>query len=177
MFSVSAFAQDAPKVTATLSNTTRIESWSYFQPYVDPLALTQATIGDPDYTFFGDRAELGVRVNGTRFDLSGAFNYVRVENLPTNAIGPGGLGTGAFYFAAVGLRYSYQLYLGELTARVKSSDGTSVTIGRMPFASGGEVHSGSFSLQRLRAERLHSRLIGDFEWSYYQRRFDGARLD
>ncbi len=164
-------------MTGSLSNITRVESWSYFQPYIDPLALTQAPIGDPDYTFFGDRAELGVRVEGTRFDLSGAFNYVRLENLPTRSIGPGGLGTGAFYFAATGLSYSYQLYFGELALKVKSRSGTSLTLGRMPFASGGESVSGSLSMQRLKAERLHSRVIGNFEWSYYQRRFDGVRVD
>jgi hypothetical protein len=172
-FSVAAGAQ--PVVTGTVSNVTRVESWSYFQPQANP--DPEATVGDPDYTFIGDRAELGVRVDSTRVDLSGAFNYVRIENLPTDAIGPGGLGSGAFYFAATGVRYSYQLYLGELTARLKSAGGTSVTIGRMPFSSGGEVRSGSFSLQNLKAERLQSRLIGNFEWSYYQRRFDGARLD
>ncbi len=177
MFFVVAFVGAQPVVTGTISNTTRVESWSYFQPYVDPLALTQVPIGDPDYTFFGDRAELGVRVSGSRFDLGGAFNYVRLENLPTNAIGPGGLGTGAFYFAATGVSYSYQLYLGELTLKTKFSNGTSIAVGRMPFSSGGEVASGSFSLQRLRTERLESRLIGNFEWSYYQRRFDGVRVD
>jgi hypothetical protein len=166
-----------PAVTGTISNTTRVESWSYFQPYIDPLALTRAPIGDPDYTFIGDRAELGVRVEGSRFDLGGAFNYVRLENLPTRAVGPGGLGSGAFYFAATGVRYSYQLYASELTLRIKSAGGTSLTVGRMPFSSGGEAVSGSFSLQRLKAERLQSRLIGNFEWSYYQRRFDGARVD
>ena len=161
-------------VTGTVSNVTRVESWSYFQPAGDDPELN----GNPNYTFVGDRAELGVSVKGARFDLSGAFNYVRLENLPTDAIGPGGLGSGAFYFAATGLSYSYQLYLGELTARIKSADQrTALTIGRMPFSSGGEVRTGSFSLQNLKAERLHSRLIGDFEWSYYQRRFDGARLD
>jgi hypothetical protein len=177
--SVSAAAPAAdPKVTGTISNVTRVESWSYFEPAPDREALPLAPIGDPDYTFIGDRAELGVRIDGRRFDLSGAFNYVRLENLPTQAIGPGGLGSGAFYFAATGLSYSYQLYLGELTARIKSADhGRSLTIGRMPFSSGGEFTSGSFSLQRLRAERLQSRLIGNFEWSYYQRRFDGARFD
>ncbi len=183
-------------MTGTISNITRVESWSYFQPKVDPFALTQAPLGDPDYTFFGDRAEFGVRVEGSRFDLSGAFNYVRLENLPTNAIGPGGLGTGAFYFAATGVSYSYQLYLGELTARIKSASGTSLTVGRMPFSSGGEARSrlrqGSHlrqgyggqvdgqadtSLQVLTRERLESRLIGNFEWSYYQRRFDGVRVD
>jgi hypothetical protein len=180
VFFVVAFASFGgaqPAVTGTASNVTRVESWSYFQPAIDPLALTQGPIGDPDYTFIGDRAELGVRVDGRRFDLGGAFNYVRLENLPTQAIGPGGLGTGAFYFAATGLQYSYQLYLSELTVRMKSASGASITVGRMPFSSGGEVTSGSFSMQRVRAERLQSRLIGNFEWSHYQRRFDGVRVD
>lgn len=183
-------AQDAPKVTATLSNVTRIESWSYFQPRIDPSALagpalgagppelTREPVGNPDYTFIADRAELGVRVEGSRFDLSGAFNYVRLENLPTNAIGPGGLGAGAFYYAAAGVRYSYQLYLSELTLRVKMRDNRlSAAIGRMHYPSGGEHVSASPSLETLKRERLHSRLIGDFEWSLYQRRFDGVRLD
>ncbi len=177
-FSTTAHAQDPPKVTGTLSNLTRVESWSFFQPRIDPLALTTDPIGDPDYTFIGDRAELGVRVAGSRFDFGGAFNYVRLENLPTRAIGPGGLGTGAFYFAATGVRYSYQLYLSELTLKVKARDGRGLlTVGRMPFASGAESASANAALETLKRERLHSRLIGNFEWSYYQRRFDGARLD
>jgi hypothetical protein len=175
---VVASAGAQPAVTATASNVTRVESWSYFQPAIDPLALTQAPIGDPDYTFIGDRMELGVGVKGSRFDLSGAFNYVRLENLPTDAIGPGGLGSGAFYFAATGVSYSYQLYLGELTARIKSDDQSrSLTVGRMRFASGAESTSSNASLERLKTDRLHSRLLGNFEWSYYQRRFDGIRFD
>ena len=164
-------------MTGAISNVTRVESWSYFQPQAEPLTPSLDPIGNPDYTFFGDRAELSVRVDGSRFDLSGAFNYVRLENLPTNAIGPGGLGTGAFYFAASGVRYSYQLYLGELTLRVKAATGSSVTIGRMPYASGLEAVSTNPTLERVKEERLQSRLIGNFEWSYYQRRFDGARFD
>jgi hypothetical protein len=110
--------------------------------------------------------------------VSGAFSYVRLENLPTRAIGPGGLGSGAFYFAATGVRYSYQLYFGELTARIKSTDkSTSLTLGRMPFASGSETTSSNASLELLKTERLHSRLLGNFEWSFYQRRFDGLRVD
>ena len=178
-FSVSAAAQAAePKVTATLSNVTRVESWSYFQPGIDPLALTQDPLGNPDYTFIADRAELGVQVEGSRFDVSGTFNYVRLENLPTNAIGPGGLGAGAFYFAAAGVRYSYQLYLSELILRAKARDHRwSAAIGRMRYASGGEHVSAFPSLETVKRERLHSRLVGDFEWSLYQRRFDGVRVD
>jgi hypothetical protein len=134
VFFVVSPASAQPAVIGTVSNITRVESWSYFQPQVDPLALTPAPIGDPDYTFFGDRAELGVAVKGTRFDLSGQFNYVRLESLPQDAIGPGGLGTGAFYFAASGVRYSYWPYLSELTARTKfDNDRSSITVGRMGF--------------------------------------------
>ncbi len=173
-----AFAQEPPRVTGTLSNVTRVESWSFFQPRVDPLALTGEPIGDPTYTFLADRVELGVRVDGVRFGISGAFNYVRLENLPTNAIGPGGLGSGAFYFAATGVRYSYQLYLSDLTVTVKARDNrASLAVGRMPFASGAESTAANESLERLKRERLHSRLIGNFESSQYQRRFDGARID
>ena len=161
--------QAEPKVTAAISNITRVESWSFFEPRVDLLALTPDPVGEPDYTYIADRAELGVRVEGDRFDVTGAFNYVRLENLPTLAIGPGGFGSGAFYFAATGVRYSYQLYLSELTVRMNSRDRRrSFTIGRMPF---------SESTSELARERLDGRLIGNFEWSLYQRRFDGARVE
>jgi hypothetical protein len=164
-FSVVAGAQ--PQVTGSISNVTRVESWSYFEPRAE---LPPEAVGDPDYTFIGDRAELGVRIDGRRFDLSGAFNYVRIENLPTRAIGPGALGPGAFYFAATGVRYSYQLYLGELTLRMKSADRKrSFTVGRMAL--------GTQSINRLVRERIESRLIGDFDDSFYERRFDGARVD
>lgn len=174
--SVTTKAQEPPAVTASVSNLTRVESWSFFDPY--PATEPDQLVGNPDYTFIGDRAELGVRVDGRRFDLAGAFNYVRLENLPTGAIGPGGLGVGAFYFAATGLSYSYQLYLSELTLRVSAADDrSSVTLGRMTFSSGAEFAADNPSLETLKRERLHSRLVGNFEWSYYQRRFDGVRVD
>lgn len=171
---VAAAAGAQPVVTGTLSNVTRVESWSYFQP---PDRVFEPT-GKPDYTFFGDRAELGAAVEGARFDLSGSFNYVRLENLPRHAIGPGGLGTGAFYFAASGINYSYQLYMSGVSVRIKSADTrTSLTLGRMPFSSGHPAPGKAPALQMLVRERLSSRMIGNFEWSLYQRRFDGARFD
>lgn len=174
--SATTFAQEPPRVTGTLSNLTRVESWSFFAPY--PAVEPDQLVGNPDYTFIADRAELGARVDGPRFGLSGAFNYVRLENLPTTAIGPGGLGAGAFYFAATGLSYSYQLYLSELTLAVKARDGGSaLVVGRMPFASGAEAANAGAGLEALKRERLHARLLGTFEWSHYQRRFDGARVD
>ena len=168
-YSTSASAQT---VTGSLYNTTRVESWSYFEP----LPLPDA--GDPTYTFFADRADIGVRVQGVRFDLAGAFNYVRLENLPLNAIGPGGLGSGAFYFEASGLPYSYQLYMSGLSLGIKSRDGrASFVIGRTTYSSGLESRSQSPSLETLKQERIAGRLVGNAEWSEYQRRFDGVRFD
>ncbi len=175
--STQALAQEPPNVTATLANVTRVESWSFFTPRVD-LQAPADPVGHPRYTFLADRVDLGVRAEGPRFGLGAAFNYVRLENLPSQAIGPGGLGSGAFYFAATGVSYSYQLYLSELALTVKSSrGGASVTLGRMQFASGAESAPATASLARLTRERLHSRLVGNFEWSHYQRRFDGVRVD
>lgn len=166
-----------PKVTATLSNITRVETWSYFRPRPE-FFNTPFGGGRPDYTFVGDRFRLGVGVVGARFDAAAAFDYVRLENLPVDAIGPGGLGTGAFYFAAAGVPYSYQLYLRELTLRVKSrSRGIVATLGRMSADVGAEAASAADPMHALIRDRIDGRLIGDFEWSYYQRRFDGVRVD
>ncbi len=160
-----------PTVTGTVSNVTRVETWRFFEPY--PGAGT-----NPDYTFVGDRAELGARVRGVRFDLAAAFNYVRLENLPRNAIGPGGLGAGAFYFASSGERYSYQLYLSEATLRAKSRGGRwAVTLGRGHHESGREAPLALPALDALTRDRLGARMVGDFEYSLYQRRFDGVRVD
>ncbi len=162
-----------PKVTGTLTNATRIESWNFFQPLS---SLDSAA--DPRYVFFGDRALLGVRVEGRRYDIAAAFNYVRLESLPADAIGPGALGSGAFYFAASGVPYSYQLYLSELSLVVKSSGRHfSMQLGRMRFASGAEFTSANLSLETVKRERLSSRLIGQFESALYERRFDGLRAD
>ncbi len=40
LFACAVTAGAQPVVTGTISNVTRVESWSYFQPAVDPLALT-----------------------------------------------------------------------------------------------------------------------------------------
>ncbi len=171
----SATISPEPAVDAWLSNWTRVESWRFFDP--------PAAGANPDYTFVGNRADLGVRVRASRVDLTGAFSYVRVENLPREAIGPGGLGTGAFYFAASGLPYSYQVFLTELSVAAHTADRRlTFTVGRMPYTSGAEgegpvTSPASDRLVRLRRLRLDGRVIGSFDWSFYGRRFDGVKVD
>ena len=120
-----------PDVQATVSNLTRVETWRFFEP---PFAGV-----DPDYTFWSNRSDLEIRVRGRRVDLDGGFSYVRVEHLPVDAIGPGGLGTGAFYFAASGQAYSYQVFLSALTLSVHDERRRrTLAVGRMPYTSGAE---------------------------------------
>ena len=67
---------------------TRVEAWRYFHPFNNGGA-------EPDYTFVGNRSSLGVAYAGPRWSLQGTLQYVRLENLPARAIGPGLMGTGA----------------------------------------------------------------------------------
>jgi hypothetical protein len=55
--------------------------------------------------------------------------------------------------------------------------GLNVRVGRMPYASGGETVSGNAGIEAVKRMRIDSRLIGEFEWSIYQRAFDGVRAD
>ena len=99
------------------------------------------------------------------------------SNLPANArCGPGPLGPGAFYYDAARAPNAYQLYFKALSLRVKEcSPGLSFEVGRMGFQSGGEAASASPDLERLKRERLQGRLLGEVEWTPFERTFDGVR--
>jgi len=83
-------AQPARTWQWTLTNLTRIESWHFFEP---PPAG-----GDPDYALVANRFRFGVSRTWLRFDLNAAAQYVQFGGLPTGAVGPGPLGTGALYY-------------------------------------------------------------------------------
>lgn len=158
----------AQTVTPRLDNVTRVESWSFFTPPPGG--------GTPKYTFPATRVRFGVGVEAERVALAGAFSYVRAENLPPGAIGPLALGSGGFYYASAAATYSYQLYLSELTFTLHSPDRRwSLGVGRMQYASGVEAPAADERIDRLKRLRLDGRLIGGFDWSMYQRRFDGVR--
>jgi len=55
--------------------------------------------------------------------------------------------------------------------------GVDVQIGRLPYTSGAERPSGVPKLEAVKRQRIDARLVGEFEWSIYQRAFDGVRVD
>jgi hypothetical protein len=151
-------------------NWTRVESWRFFEP--------RPGGGDPDYTFVANRLLAGLRHTSRRHEFVGAVQYVQFGGLPERATGPGALGTGALYFDHNRRTDSRQIYVKALNLQLRQIGGrVDVRVGRMPYASGAEVSSGEAAIEAVKRMRLDSRLIGEFEWSLYQRAFDGVRAD
>jgi hypothetical protein len=151
-----AFAQ-AIEVTPRLVDVTRVEAWSFFEP--------PAEGGDPDYALFSNRARLGMEVDSRRLFFEGSFQYAQLIGLPSDAMGPGPLGPGPLYFSAAGTPQAYQLYFKSMSLRLKDViPQLSLQFGRMSYESGeGTPFAG--------------RLIGNAEWTPFERSFDGVRVD
>jgi hypothetical protein len=167
-----AFAQaPAPPVPNWFArNTTRVESWSFFEPPPGG--------GDPTSTYAGTRLQIGVRRTTARVEMQAAVQFVQLGWLPEGAVGPGPLGLGAVYFEHAGTPHPRELYLKYLNARFKDfASGLSLQLGRFGYTSGAEAASGVPKIEALKRLRVDSRLIGEFEFSFFQRSFDGARLD
>lgn len=160
----------APGNTSFLvQNLTRAELWRFFAPPPGGGA-------HPDYVFLGNRSTLGARYRGARWGVHGAIQYVRLENLPSGAIGPGLLGTGGAYFFQANGTFSYQFYLRSLgIAFTHARSGLWLEAGRFSRAAVEEPASGDPTIDTLVRAHLNGRLLGDMEWSMYQRAWDGAR--
>jgi len=160
----------APAWAWLAQDTFRVESWGFFEPPPGG--------GDPDYTFSGNRLLLQGRYTAPRFDVRLAAQHVILMALPETASGPGPFGTGALYYDQAGReRNPQQLYLRYASLRLKNvvSD-LSFELGRQGYNSGAEAASEA-PIEAVKRQRLDARLVGEFEWSLYQRSFDGVRAD
>jgi hypothetical protein len=94
------------------------------------------------------------------------------------SISSGPLGAGAVYFAHAGRSDSRQVYLRYLNLSLKDlAPGLTVQAGRMAYASGAETASGDAKIEVVKRQRVDARLVGEFDWSLYQRAYDGVRVD
>jgi hypothetical protein len=160
----------APQTTWFLRNWTRVEAWRFFEPPTGG--------GDHEYAYPVNRLQAGVRRDTPRYALTAALQYVQFGNLPVNAAGPGPLGLGAVYFGHAGRSDSHQVYLRYLHLQLKELlPGVTLHAGRMPYSSGNEDGSGHPKLEAVKAQRVGARLVGEFDWSIYQRGYDGVRVD
>jgi hypothetical protein len=82
------------------------------------------------------------------------------------------------YFAHSGRADSRQVYLRYLNLELKNVlPSVRLQIGRMPYSSGAESASGNPTIEAVKQQRVAARLVGEFEWSLYQRAYDGVRVD
>lgn len=154
----------------SIRNWTRAEGWRFFEPH--------AGGGDNDYVYGANRLHAGVRRTAPRYDVTAALQYVQFGGLPRAAVGPGPLGAGAVYFAHAGRSDSHQVYLRYLNFSLKDlAPGLTIQAGRMAYASGSEIASGDTKIEAVKRQRVDARLVGEFEWSLYQRAYDGVRID
>jgi Alginate export len=144
--------------------------WRFFEP--------PAGAGNNDYAFAANRLFGSVQRTAPAYDWTAALQYVQFGGLPANAAGPGPLGTGAVYYTHAGHTDSRQVYLRYANVRLRRLlPATSIQIGRMPYSSGGEAASGNPKIEAVKLQRVAARVIGEFEWSIYQRAYDGVRID
>jgi hypothetical protein len=151
-------------------NWTRLEIWRFFEPPPGG--------GDHEYAYPVNRLQAGVRRETPRYGVTAALQYVQFANLPAHAVGPGPLGLGAVYFGHAGRSDSRQVYLRYLHLQLKEVlPGVTLQVGRMPYASGSEDASGDPKIEAVKLQRVGARLVGEFDWSIYQRGYDGVRVD
>jgi hypothetical protein len=163
-------APQETRTTWSLRNWSRVEMWRFFEPPPGG--------GDNDYAYFANRLLVTARRTAPRVELTAAVQYVQFEGLPEAATGPGPLGLGAVYFAHAGRQDSHQVYLRFLTAQLKNVlPGVSILAGRMPYSSGGEAASGNPKIEAVKRQHVDARIVGEFDWSLYQRSYDGLRVD
>jgi alginate export protein len=154
----------------SVRNWTRVEMWRFFEPPPGG--------GDHEYAYPVNRFQATVRRDSVRYDVTAALQYVQFASLPRDAVGPGPLGLGAVYFSHAGRTDSHQAYVRYLNAQIKNVlPGLNIQVGRMPYSSGAEGQSGDPKLEAVKRQRVDARIVGEFDWSLYQRGFDGARVD
>src|SRR5688572_1754476 len=154
---------------ATITNLTRLESWRYFEPPPGG--------GTPDSDFVANRLRASLFRSWPRVDVAGALQYVQFGALPERAVGPGFLGTGALYYFHGGSTSTNAVFVPALNVRVRLPGGVAILGGRFGYTSGAESPSGHARIETIKRSRIDSRLVGDFEWSLFQRAFDGVRGD
>jgi len=159
-------------ITLYAKNWLRWSEWRYFDP--------AAPGGDPDYGFFSNRLRFGLNAKKETWGAEVSFQYVKQWSLPDDASGTTGgeLGLGAVYFEHNGSTAPDSLYIKyfNLTLLNIADTGLNATVGRFNYSGGLETLSGVPKIDWLKKVRLDARLIGEFDWSIYQRSFDGIKL-
>lgn len=135
-----------------------------------------------NYDFFSNQLRLGARYENSLLKGHAAWQYTQLWSLPTGA--SAGAGAGAAYFSNGTLEpESHATYLKYLELSLKDLWHTGIvpTAGRFEYSSGYQYKGPTDTpeakrLDWIKSKRIGDRLIGGFDWSEYQRSFDGVKV-
>jgi hypothetical protein len=134
-----------------------------------------------NYNYFFTRSRLSLIFRNPYLGAFVQAQDVHMWNLPEQSVAPspqGALGFGATYFSHAKSETDHSLiirqaYLDFPRLFVK---GLSVRVGRFDYADGQEVtYKNNPKVTWLKNARLSDRMIGAFDWSAYNRSFDGLQ--
>jgi hypothetical protein len=136
---------------------------------------------DNDYDYFFTRTRLGISLSHPYIGLSLQAQDVHMWNLPENSLAPapqGPLGIGAIYDLHRGNDSADSLIIRKAYMDLPRLfvKGLSARLGRFDYADGQEVMYENPKVSWLKNMRLSERLIGPFDWSSFNRSFDGAQV-
>lgn len=131
---------------------------------------SRSLAADRTYGFSLGRARLGIDAVWPKWKLHGMVQAAGIIGLPHN----GAFAAGPNYMAAnAGDDDPSEIGIAELSAAY-ANGGFKATVGRLPYADGNELATGTAYLDGIKKRLLSDRLIGVFEWPNVGRRFDGA---
>jgi hypothetical protein len=136
---------------------------------------------DNSYDYFFTRTRLAIALRNPNIGVFVQAQDVHMFNLPENSIAlspQGALGFGATYYSHARSDTDHSLIIRQayLDFPKLFLKGLSVRIGRFDYADGQEVtYKKNPKVTWLKNARLSDRMIGAFDWSAYNRSFDGLQ--
>jgi hypothetical protein len=133
------------------------------------------------YDYFFTRTRLAIALRNPYIGAYIQAQDVHMWNLPENSIAPspqGAFGSGATYYSHAKSDFDHSLIVRQayLDFPKLFLKGLSARIGRFDYADGQEVtYKKNPKVTWLKNSRLSDRMIGAFDWSSYNRSFDGLQ--
>ncbi len=133
------------------------------------------------YDYFFTRTRLAIALRNPYIHAYVQAQDVHMWNLPESSIAPapqGALGSGATYYSHAKSDFDHSLIIRQayLDFPKLFLKGLSTRIGRFDYADGQEVtYKDNPKVTWLKNTRLSDRMLGAFDWSSYNRSFDGLQ--
>lgn len=137
---------------------------------------------DPSYDYFFTRSRLAVALHNPYIGAFVQAQHVYMWNLPEYSIAPapqGALGIGATYFSHARSNTDHSLLIRQAYVDFPKLfiKGLSARVGRFDYADGQEVtYKKNPKVTWLKNARLSDRMLGAFDWSAYNRSFNGLQV-